>query len=194
MEKWKRIKGYENLYVISNEGRVFSLPRQVKKSNGQIQNKTGRILKLKTNSTGYLRVILTNEQGKNKRFFIHRLVAEHFVERKNAQFNIVNHLDCNPQNNKADNLEWTTLKGNSQYMCKLGRNKRTQEWKDKTLKALVNKYGKAVIGTSINTNEIIQFDYVNQARKYGYCPSSISQCCNGKRQSHKGYIWRFKDE
>lgn len=33
----------------------------------------------------------------------------------------MNHLDCNPSNNRADNLEWTTYKGNMQYASSLGR-------------------------------------------------------------------------
>lgn len=194
MEKWQRVKGYENLYLISNEGKIFALPRQVKRNNGQIQNKVGKLIKPIQNSTGYLRVTLTDEKGKKERFFIHRLVAEHFVKRKKAFFNTINHLDCNPTNNKADNLEWTTLKGNIQYMCKLGRNKRTKQWRDNTTKTMVEKYGKPVIGKSIKTNRVIIFDYVNQSKKYGFMPSCISQCCNGIRQTHKGYIWSFKDE
>ena len=35
---------------------------------------------------------------------------------------------------------------------------------------------------------------VEAENKTGIRRSHISQCCNGKRKSAGGYIWRFKDE
>lgn len=35
------------------------------------------------------------------------------------------------------------------------------------------------------------FDSVGSAGRAGFRRSHISECCNGKRKTHKGYIWRF---
>lgn len=151
-----------------------------------------KILKPQNNSRGYLRVQLKKDK-KHKSVFIHRLVAEHFIE-KIEGCNIVNHLDCNPHNNCADNLEWTTLKGNVDYMIELGRNKRTESWINKLTETERIKFGKPVVRISITNNEMKKYETLNQARADGFQPSCISNCCNGIRKQHKGYRWEFYNE
>lgn len=99
MDVWKDIQGFEGLYRVSNTGKVFSIRR-------------GKVLKGKVDRYGYQAVVLWN--GKNNYRTVHRLVAEAFVP-KNGACNVVNHLDCNKQNNCADNLEWTTVQGNTKH-------------------------------------------------------------------------------
>lgn len=178
-EIWKDIKGYEGLYQISNYGRVKSF-----------YNNKEKILKSGENSKGYLRAELKKDK-KTTRFFIHRLVAEHFLNKEEGK-NIVNHLDCNPKNNRLDNLEWTTPKGNSEYMKKLKRNKRTEEWLQKLSNTQRKVKGKRVQATSITNNKkILNYETVNGTKRDGFQPSCVSCCCNHKRLSHKGYTWRF---
>lgn len=95
-EIWKPIINYENNYAISNLGRVKNL-------------KTHKLLKGDINSAGYYRVILHSPV--KKRFFIHRLVAKHFVKGFNIDL-VVNHKDGNKLNNAAYNLEWVTRSEN----------------------------------------------------------------------------------
>lgn len=90
-EEWKQIADYPK-YYISNRGRVLSTA----------QIKTGRLIKHYLNDKGYARITLRNENGR-KDFFVHRLVAEHFLPDFDA-FNEVHHRDGNRQNNNADNL------------------------------------------------------------------------------------------
>lgn len=45
---------------------------------------------------------------------VHRLVAMCFCEKPDG-CNVVNHLDSNKTNNSADNLEWTTISGNTKH-------------------------------------------------------------------------------
>ncbi len=99
MEAWKDIKGFEGLYRVSNTGKVFSVRRGIE-------------LKPKTDRYGYKAVTLWN--GINNHRTVHRLVADAFVEREDG-CNVVNHIDCNKLNNNADNLEWTTVKGNTRH-------------------------------------------------------------------------------
>ena len=178
-EVWKDIKGYKGLYQVSNLGRIKSFYNKEK------------ILKPQENSKGYLRINL-NKNNKIKRFFIHRLVAEYFVTKEIGK-NIVNHLDCNPHNNKADNLEWTTIKGNHEYMQKLGRNKRTEQWLKKLSQTQRKINGKKVQAISINGVKVLNYETVNDTKKDGFQPSCVSNCCNKKRLTHKGYVWTFVD-
>jgi hypothetical protein len=60
---------------------------------------------------GYLLVGLSLG-GKVKRLSIHRLVCEAFCVREQAHFNTCDHIDGDNQNNRFDNLRWTTHKGN----------------------------------------------------------------------------------
>ena len=100
MEIWKDIKGYEGLYQISNLGNVKSLKNKI-------------YLKPSIHKKGYLHCGLS-KKGEKKQCFIHRLVAETFIDNP-YKLPCVNHKDCNPKNNKIENLEWCTYKDNNNY-------------------------------------------------------------------------------
>ena len=110
-EYWKPIVGYENLYEVSNLGRIRSFDRWVKSKNGSIRICRGRILKPYTNKDGYLYVVLS-KNNKHKTYKVHRLVAQAFLDNPN-NLPQVNHKDENPLNNNVNNLEWC----NSKYNC-----------------------------------------------------------------------------
>ena len=90
------------MYQISNLGRVKSLERY-DKYNRYVNEK---ILVPRKHTQGYLRVSL----GK-KDYYIHRLVAETFIENKENK-PYINHKDGDKTNNKVENLEWCTAKEN----------------------------------------------------------------------------------
>ena len=68
--------------------------------------------------SGYLQ-ICTCVLGKNRNIKVHKCVAEAFVPNPN-NYDVVNHKDGNKLNNNANNLEWTTKKGNVNHAMKLG--------------------------------------------------------------------------
>lgn len=104
-EIFKDIPGYEGLYQVSNLGNVKSL--HYNKSNRQV------ILKPRLNKKGYCRVGL-HLKGECKDFFIHRLVAEAFLDNPN-NLSDVNHKDECKTNNCVNNLEWLSHKDNMNY-------------------------------------------------------------------------------
>lgn len=192
MEVWKDISGYEGLYVISSHGRVCSLNRILNDKNGRAVRHQGKMLKLQPNSQGYLRVLLKRE-GVGCVCFVHRLVAQHFVENPHPEcYTIVNHLDSDHLNNRADNLEWTTLLGNVHHAINNGRMQRTKEWLQH-LRESKEKDAKSVIGTNIATGETLRFIRLNDCKSAGFQPSCVCNCCQGKSQSHKGYTWRYAE-
>ncbi|MBP5431094.1 NUMOD4 domain-containing protein [Ruminococcus sp.] len=191
MEQWKDIEGFEGIYQVSNLGRIRSLDRIERNTLGQNIKRKGKMLKPVANSSGYLRVILRHE-GKSQRSFVHRLVAKAFCYNSNEECNtVVNHIDSDYLNNKASNLEWTTMKGNSQHALKSGRMERTQQWRDKLKKSLEWK-NKPIEAYDPETNEIIEkFDKLSLCKNKGYDPPSVCMCCKGKRKLHRGLRWRY---
>lgn len=116
-EEWVDIKGYEGLYQVSNIGRVRSVDRIIEQGSryGHTINRRlrGRIISATDNGNGYLIVGLKkNQQSKNH--YVHRLVAIAFVNNPDM-YDVVNHLDYNRSNNRAENLEWTTQEENIRY-------------------------------------------------------------------------------
>jgi len=104
-ELWKPVRGYEGLYEVSNKGRVRSLSR-FKNNHSKKQYIGERILTNSPMTNGYLRVNL-NKGGVPKHYFIHRLVAQHFLINPGNK-RTINHRDGNPRNNDVSNLEWAT--------------------------------------------------------------------------------------
>ena len=113
---WKEIKGYEGKYKISNYGEVVSLPRY-KQNHSKLQEVPMKQIKPYINKkNGYVYVFLCNG-GKYKNVRLHRIVAETFLDNPN-NYNQINHIDGNKQNNKVDNLEWCNSSYNVRDMYK----------------------------------------------------------------------------
>ena len=106
-EVWKDVVGFAGLYLISNKGRLKSI-----KKNGT------QILRSPSIRVWYLRTSLSNN-GKITQESIHRMVAMAFVPNPHNK-SVVNHIDANPLNNCAENLEWVTPAENLQHAINLG--------------------------------------------------------------------------
>ena len=114
---WRTVRGYPD-YLVGVDGRIYSKPRQVTRwragSGRETFTQAGMFLTPMKNTTGYYQVCLTNDDnrgrgGSEKRLLVHRLVADAWVPNPSpCQFDVVNHIDGDIQNNHRDNLEWTT--------------------------------------------------------------------------------------
>ena len=177
-ELWKPVKGYETLYEVSNLGNVRSLDKKVKNKYGY-RYMPSKIMKPYKNKLGYLQVRLYKD-GKNKNCYIHRLVAEAFLPNPN-QYKEINHKDENPSNSIATNLEWCDRKYNINY----GSHNEKMSLKK----------SKVVIQMDKNYEPLNAFDSLQQIQKtLGFSSGNICECCNGRRNSAYGYIWRYADE
>ena len=81
--------------------------------NNKCEKARERILVPSNNGNGYL-IIFLSKNGKRKRFYIHRLVANAFIPNPENK-PCVNHRDYNKQNNNLINLEWASVKENTIY-------------------------------------------------------------------------------
>jgi hypothetical protein len=106
------ITDYESLYQISNLGNVKSLLK--KRNCGRHKNKfriyDEILLKKQKDKRGYESVNLS-KNGIQKRFLIHRLVSNTFIENKNG-LPYVNHINGIKSDNNFLNLEWVTAREN----------------------------------------------------------------------------------
>ena len=119
-EIWKPVVGFEELYEVSNLGRVKALKRKKNCNRGWGWIKE-HIMKNSTNGGEYYKVPLTNKEHIRKYYLVHRLVAKAFLSNPD-NLPEVNHLDGNKLNNCVNNLEWCTRKDNIKHAYKMGLN------------------------------------------------------------------------
>lgn len=141
MEIWKDIEGYEDLYEVSDEGRI--------------RNKnTGRILKPNKTHKGYLQVKLCKDGGKVG-YSIHRLVAKAFIPNPD-NYPQVNHIDEDKTNNNVNNLEWCTNQYNVVHSIHKLSKKVGQYFPNGKLFAIYNSSMEAERQTGISSGNICQ--------------------------------------
>jgi len=119
------IKGFEEYYEISNLGRV--------KSNYKWNNKVKGFLSPVVMKIGYYMVALSKD-NKPKKCYIHRLVAEHFIDNPN-EYKIVDHINGNKLDNSINNLRWCTKRQNETF-----RNSKKSEYSSKYVGICYDKY------------------------------------------------------
>lgn len=109
-EKWVPIvfDGVENSprYSVSNYGRLCSFQHLSPDAAATSGKETGKIIKGSV-IQGY-RSLNIRTAGKTINRYVHKLVAEHFLNRDNDQQTFVIHLDHDKLNNHYHNLKWVT--------------------------------------------------------------------------------------
>ena len=181
MEIWKDIKGYEGKYQISNYGNVKSLN----------YHRTGneKLMKPTLQNNGYFWVMLCKP---NKRFLIHRLVADAFIQNPD-NLPCVNHKDENKHNNHVDNLEWCTQLYNINYgTCR-----------ERIKKSLLNHpdTSRKVYQYTIDGKFVKEWESAMECERNGFKHTTIGICCKGGRfknnkwvniTQHKGFKWSYE--
>lgn len=153
-------------------------------SNGDIFNMSGLKIKPLDNGKGYKSIGINVKYSANnytcKYFYIHRLVAEAFIENsKNKK--VVHHKDENKANNDVSNLEWVTHQENVLYSLK----------PDKFIT-------KAILKLDNLGNLVKSYNSVSEAAIEMECTEELLQSCasknNLKCETGKGYLWVYEED
>ena len=170
-EIWKDLKGYEGRYQVSNNGNVYGIYR-------------GRILKPKIDKDGYKEYCLINDYGKRKCERGHRLVALMFCDKPKGH-NVVNHKNMVKGDNRAENLEWSTISKNTKHAY--DNCKHIRDMQLKASKAGADKI-RMTIDVYKNNEYIGRFEGKETcAIELGISPKSIYNNINGITNSRLGY-------
>lgn len=134
-------------------------------------------------ASGYRSVKLTFKNSKQQRFYVHRLVAMHFIPNSDKKKTFVNHKDGNKLNNKIDNLEWVSPRENNlHYFQKIQKEKRERKNNGKSI---------PIIQYSLDGKEIARFPSMNKAKQTtGISLVQIARCVHGEINQANGYIFK----
>jgi hypothetical protein len=117
MEIWKPVVGHEQFYEVSSEGNFRSLPREVfMATHSEVRggNPINPYPKGK-----YLYVSLRIKQNNIACLGAHTMVCAAFHGTKPTPQHVCNHKNGNKYDNRADNLEWMTVKENAEHAVKV---------------------------------------------------------------------------
>ena len=191
-EQWKAVEGYDNLFLVSNLGRLKRKANEYIKSNGRVSRQPERLVKVhyrKIKGRGYGCVTLSYN-GQTKHCTIHSLVAKTFIPNPEHKPE-VNHIDGNKHNNTVANLEWCTRAENMYHAKTTGL--------IFVPKSKNHSRSVAVDALDIDTNEwLATFGSANIAAIFctgkNSNASHILECCKGIRSYAYGYQWQYHTE
>lgn len=202
-EWWRNVTypSYEKRYLVGNLGHIYGISRH-------------KVLEVSLHPKKYQGLVLYDGTGHSMFREIYVIVARRFCtdslpEGVSLGWDdgtlgyCVNHIDEDPTNNRADNLEFISVGDNDRYGHRsvnsaLHRMKAriplTEEEKIQILSKVCGKNAKAVVQYTYEGKPIRQFGSISQAAKYTGTPANgIGNCCNHRRgyTQSGGYRWEF---
>jgi hypothetical protein len=173
--------------IFYNLPEELNLSRYEVSKNGNIRNKTTKkIIAINDKSDKYTVSCLTYDDNKRLSTRIHILIAKTFIDNPDNK-KCVNHKNYMKNDNRVDNLEWSTHKENNNH----------------SKKRIIKCRGRAVYQIDKKTKLLIKkWDKISDVWGYKFS-STISMICrfnqnlkvNGllNRRSYYGYIWEYAD-
>jgi len=101
---WKDVPYYNGFYKVNNRGDIRSMERIIDHPQSKTYTLKDRVLK-QSSDNGFCRVYLYFPKWERERVFVHRIVAEAFIQNPH-DYKYIKHKDGNRLNNNVQNLEW----------------------------------------------------------------------------------------
>ena len=192
-EQWRTaiVNGepWEN-YQVSNFGRILSL-------NYRNTGKPG-LMNPSKDRGGYFQDGLS-KNGEYKMCKIHRLVAQTFLPNpenkpeinhkiegdEGKKINIVIFNEDGSIDKEKTSIEWVTRKENNNYAT---RNERAGKTNTN------GKCSKRVLQLTLTGDLIREWPSTHECGRNGFNQGNVTECCNGKRKTHKGFRWMYADD
>jgi len=178
-EIWKPIKGFEEFYLITKDGNIKSVERQICLKTHSYIRREQDIIQAKS-LDGYYRIKLYNNTKKTKTISTHRLVALTYLNNPNNYLEI-NHIDGNKTNNNVTNLEWCSKEQNVKHAYDTGLKKRE------------NYVGEACVFSKLTEQQVLSIreeyktgttSYPKLSKKYNTVIGNIESIINRKTWKH----------
>ena len=181
---------YEGLYKVSNLGRILSLDYKHTGKPG--------LMTPGTDKDGYFQVNLC-KNGESKTCRVHRLVAQTFIPNpenkpcinhkiegdEGKKINIVIFNEDGTVDEERTTIEWVTYEENNNYGTH----------NERSAKARTNgKLSKRVLQLSLTGDLIREWESTSECGRNGFNKGRVSECCNGKQKTHKGFRFMFADD
>lgn len=178
------LKSKFEFYEVSNEGLVRSVDKMVKCKGNSTRVCKGKLLKMVMDKDGYYTVCIHDNDAQFP-YFVHKLVAEAFIPNPN-NLPIVHHINGNNQDNRVENLEWSTvLHNNSEPIARKRKSEGAFKRKDNKKQIIQYAIDGGLIGIYNSTMEAERNTNVDH--------STIIRCCENKQKTAGGYIWKYKN-
>lgn len=190
MEEWMD----KNLESTRKQFKLFN--NKIDTAKGIIYSVKGKkIIANKENKCGYYNCSIFDTYG-NHYNMVHQVIMAEFLQLPKHKWPVdgdgkiyeVDHLNKNRTDNKIENL---------QLVSKSENNYRRRKEKNK-IKHMKNKVegekpkSKIVYQYNLDNELVGMWSSACECGRNGFNQAKISECCNGKRKTHKGYRWSFE--
>ena len=181
-EEWKEIPNTDNVYQVSNMGRVKSVNRMMKTVQCSYL-KRGQILcqSIKRDKKTNRPMLFVQLKVKNKITGYHmpNLVNRFFNNGETSRKYTVKFIDNDPLNCKAENLKSQSTSDRFKQYIQEGR-------------IQTSRKNKPVAQYSLDGKHIATYSSITEAgNKTGYSKGHISSCVRGKKETLRGFVWKY---
>lgn len=185
LKQYKKYINYKNIYNNIDNTRKYKF-RDYKNyeiyPDGRIWSKSrNKWMKPRANKSGYLQVNLVDNNGKMKRYTVHKIVYEAVSGKPIPKGYEINHISENKTENFFENLQLVTHKQNMNFG---------------TCSKRIAKANSKKVGAYKNGELVMVFQSTKEAKNKGFEPSAVSSCCRNcysrdGNNFYKGFQWAY---
>ena len=179
-EEWRDVVNFENLYAVSNIGRVARLSRTTVGQDGKSYPFRSRLLSHNKDRVGYM-VVGLHKDGKTTYKKVHTVVVESFLG-KIPIGKEIDHIDCDKSNNSLSNLRVCSHKENINNPITISKKRQPKHSVYSFNVIRTNKFG-----------EQKTYESIHEASNDGFPLWGLYRACKSQKE-YKGYFWCYGDK